>query len=96
MEQEARGQTRTVVYRLDGSESTSSGGRGEMTTASRWDGAALLTEGTNSISTPSGDMTIDIQKRRTLSPDGQTMTVESTRTMPFGEMNVTLVYRKSS
>ena len=27
---------------------------------------------------------------------GQTRTVESTRTMPFGEMNVTLVFRKSS
>ena len=96
MEQEARGQTRTVVYRRDGSESTSSGSRGEMITTSQWDGAAFLTEGTNSISTPRGDMTIEIKERRTLSPDGQTMTVESTRTMPFGEMHVTLVYRKSS
>ena len=44
MEQQAGGQSRTVVYRLDGSESTSVAGRGEMTTTSRWDGAALVTE----------------------------------------------------
>ena len=96
MEQQAGGQSRTVVYRLDGSESTSVAGRGEMTTTSRWDGAALVTEGTNVVSTPRGELTLDIHERRTLSPDGQTMTVESTRTTPRGELNATVVYRKSN
>ena len=96
MEQQAGGQSRTVVYRFDGSESTSSTSRGELTTTSRWDGAALVTEGSTVVSTPRGDMTVDMQERRTLSPDGQTMTVESTRTTPRGELNATLVYRTSS
>ncbi len=96
MEQQAGGQSRTVVYRLDGSESTSVAGRGEMTTTSRWDDAALVTEGTNVVSTPRGELTLDIHERRTLSPDGQTMTVESTRTTPRGELNATVVYRKSN
>ena len=96
MEQQAGGQSRTVVYRLDGSESTSAVGRGEMTTTSRWDGAALVTEGSNVVSTPRGELTLGIHERRTLSPDGETMTVESTRTTPRGELNATVVYLKSS
>ena len=67
-----------------------------MTTTSRWDGVALVTEGTNVVSTPRGELTLDIHERRTLSPDGQTMTVESTRITPRGELNATVVYRKSN
>lgn len=94
MEQQADRGSRTVSYRLDGSESTNSAARGEMVSTSQWDGATLVTEGTMSLSTPRGDFSMDIVERRSLSDDGQTLTVESTRTAPFGDMVTTLVYRR--
>lgn len=94
MEQQAEQGSRTVTYRLDGSESTNSAARGEMVSTSRWDGATLVTEGTMSLSTPRGDFSLDIVERRSLSDDGQTLTVESTRSAPFGDIDMTLVYRR--
>ncbi len=92
-EQSDRG-SRAVTYRLDGEESTNSGPRGEQTTRSRWDGAALVTEGTQAVSTPRGDFSLEFTERRTLSADGQTLTVEATRSTPRGDIDTTLVYRR--
>ena len=68
--------------------------RGELTTTSRWDGNTVVTEGTQEISTPLRDISMQLTERRSLSPDGRTMTVESTRATPRGEITVTLVYRR--
>ena len=68
--------------------------RGELTTTSRWDGATIVTEGTQDIPRLLRDISIPLTERRSLSADGRTMTVESTRSMPFGDIAVTLVYRK--
>lgn len=92
-QQTARG-SRAATYRLDGEESTNSGPRGEQTARSRWDGAALVTEGTQSVSTPRGDFSLEFTEWRTLSTDGQTMTVESVRSTPRGDIETTLVYRR--
>ena len=92
-QQTARG-SRAATYRLDGEESTNSGPRGEQTARSRWDGAALVTEGTQSVSTPRGDFSLDFTEWRTLSADGGTMTVESVRSTPRGDIETTLVYRR--
>ena len=86
--------SRSVGYRLDGSESTSPGPRGDLVTTSSWDGATLLTVGTMERSTPRGDFSMDIIEQRSLSADGLTLTVQSVRMLPFGEMASTLVYRK--
>ena len=94
MEQQAERGSRTVTYRLDGSESTNRAARGELVSTSRWDGTALVTEGTMNLSTPRGDFSLDVVERRSLSADGQTLTVESTRSAPFGDMVTTLVYRR--
>ena len=64
-----------------------------MTTSS-WDGATLLTVGTMEMSTPRGDFSMDIIEQRSLSADGRTLTVQSVRMLPFGEVASTLVYRK--
>lgn len=93
VEQQSDRGSRAVTYRLDGEESTNSGPRGEQTSRSRWDGAALVTEGTQSVSTPRGDFTLEFTERRTLSADGRTMTVSATRTTPRGDIDTTLVYR---
>lgn len=81
-------------YRLDGSSSTNPMPRGELTTTSRWDGNTVVTEGTQEISTPLRDISMQLTERRSLSPDDRTMTVESTRATPRGEITVTLVYRR--
>ena len=96
MELQFDGQSQTITYRLDGMTSENSGPRGGMmTTMSSWDDAALVTDGSQTMSTPRGEFTFETQERRTLSSDAQTMTVVSTRTTPRGEMTTTLVYRKS-
>lgn len=92
-QQNPRG-SRSVGYRLDGSESTSSGPRGNLVTTSSWDGATLLTVGTMELSTPRGDFSMDLVEQRSLSPDGRTLTVESMRMLPFGEVSTKLVYRR--
>lgn len=93
VEQQSDRGSRAATYRLDGEESTNSGPRGEQTSRSRWDGAALVTEGTQSVSTPRGDFSLEFTERRTLSADGRTMTVAATRTTPRGDIDTTLVYR---
>ena len=94
VEQQTGRGSRAVTYRLDGEESTSSGPRGEQTSRSRWDGAALVTEGAQSVDTPRGSFTLEFSERRTLSADGATMTVETTRSTPRGDIETTLVYRR--
>ncbi len=86
--------SRSVSYRLDGGESTSRGPRGDLVTTSSWDGAVLLTVGTMEISTPRGNFSMDVVEQRSLSADGRTLTVESMRMLPFGEVASKLVYRK--
>lgn len=86
--------SRAATYRLDGGESSNPGPRGEQTSRSRWDGAALVTEGTQAVSTPRGDFSLEFTERRTLSADEGTMTVETTRSTPRGDLDTTLVYRR--
>lgn len=94
IEQQSDRGSRAATYRLDGEESTSSGPRGEQTSRSRWDGAALVTDGAQSVDTPRGSFTLEFSERRTLSADGETMTVETTRSTPRGDIDTTLVYRR--
>lgn len=94
IEQQSDRGSRAATYRLDGEESTNSGPRGEQTARSRWDGAALVTEGTQSASTPLGDFSLEFTERRTLSADGRTMTVETVRSTRRGDVEATLVYRR--
>ena len=46
------------------------------------------------LSTPRGDFSMDLVEQRSLSADGRTLTVESMRMLPFGEISTRLVYRK--
>ncbi len=86
--------SRSITYRLDGNESSSSGPRAALVTTSSWDGPTLLTVGTMQMSTPRGDFSMDLVEQRSLSADGRTLTVQSVRMLPFGEVASTLVYRK--
>ena len=94
VEQQSDRGSRAITYRLNGDESTNPGPGGAQTTRTRWDGAALVTEGTMEMSTPRGDFSMGLTERRTLSDDGQTLTVASTRSTPRGDVNLNLVYRR--
>jgi hypothetical protein len=94
-QQGAGGQSRTLVYALDGSETTIDQARGTLTATSRWDGATLVTSGNQEIETQRGNFSLELTERRTLSTDGQTLTAEITRTTPAGDRTSTLVYKKA-
>ncbi len=66
-----------------------------MTITSHWDGATLVSEGSRELSFGGGDITIEVRQVRSLSADGQTLTVEVTRTSPRGANTNTFVYTKA-
>ncbi len=94
MRQEGGDGSRTVAYALDGRKSTNEPPRGTTITTSRWDGSVLVTEGDQELSTPAGNFTITLVERRTLSDEGQTMTIQTTRSTPRGDIEATLVFRR--
>ena len=88
--------TQTVEYALDGSETTIEQGRGGvLTVTATWDGGTLVISGSQELETPRGNFSITLNELRTLSADGQTLVIESTRGTPRGERTMTLVYRKA-
>ena len=88
--------SRTITYKLDGSESTNAGMRGgEVKSTSKWDGDKLVTESTQTVNGPNGEMTIKSKEVRTLTADG-TMVVETTRETPRGTNTSKLVFKKTT
>jgi hypothetical protein len=92
------GEARTLTYGIGGGPSTNAAtmGRmgGEAVTTTVWDGHRLVTAGTTNVTTPQGAMSIQMREVRTLSADGKTMTVETTRTTQMGENTTKMVYTK--
>ena len=96
VEQQFDDQSRTIEYAYDGTETTVDVGRGTLTVTASWDGVALVTEGTQSIETGRGNFSFDITERRTLSSNGQTLTIDTTRSSTQrGDQTFTLVYQKA-
>lgn len=85
----------TAVYKLDGSESVNQGPRGgEQRSKSRWEGSALVTESVQQMSTPGGDVTMEMKEARTLQDDGTMLVVTMTKG-PRGENTRKSVFKKS-
>lgn len=90
-------QTRTLTYKLDGSESVNPGMRGGETKSKvKWDGATLVIESVSNVTGPNGDMQVTSKEVRSLSADGKTMTVVSTRQGQNGEVTQKRVYDKQA
>ena len=82
------------VYKLDGSESVNPGMRGgDVKSKAKWDGANLVIESTQTMSTQMGDMTINTKDAWQIGTDG-TLTVVTTRSTPQGERTTKTVYAK--
>jgi hypothetical protein len=84
--------SRSLAYTLDGKESVNPGMRGgEMKSIAKWDGANLVIESTAVM----GERTINSKEVRSLSADGKTMTVTTTRPGQDGtERTTKAVYDK--
>jgi len=95
VEQQSGNRSTTMEYALDGSQTAVEVGRGTLTVTTSWDGQVLVITGTHNIETRRGNLSLDISERNTLSPDGQTLTVERTLGTPRGERTSRLVYRKA-
>jgi hypothetical protein len=84
--------TQTVVYKLDGSESTNTMGQGQAKSKAAWDGPKLVVTTTQSLDTPNGPITVD--SKDVYSLDGGVLTLETTRTTPNGAQTRKVVYTK--
>ena len=92
---EGRGGPQTMVYKLDGSESTNQmtgrGGAQTVKSTAKWDGSNLVIETTREFQgTP-----ITTKEVRRLDNGGKEMQVESTTQTPNGEVKRKTVYTKS-
>jgi hypothetical protein len=85
--------TQTVVYKLDGSESTNTIGMGPATSKAAWDGARLVITTTQTVQGRGGEITIN--SKEIYSVQGPTLTIETTRSTPAGELTRKLIYTKS-
>jgi len=84
-----------LSYTTDGKENKNPGFRGgEVITKSKWEDGKLVTKGSQTMETPQGTMTMELTEIRTLSEDGKTLTVQTTRTTPGGERTTKQVYTK--
>ena len=84
----------TAVYKLDGSESKNTIGMGPATSKATWDGAKLVIATTQTVQGRGGSE-ITVESKEIYSRDGNTLTIETTRTTPFGTQNRKLIYTKS-
>ena len=97
IQQSGDDRSQTMEYALDGSETTiEQGPGGVLTVTATWDGGTFVISGSQELETPRGNFAITLNELRTLSADGQTLVIESTRGTPRGERTMTLVYRKTT
>ena len=84
--------TQPAVYKLDGSENTNTTGMGPATSKAAWDGSRLIITSTQTVQGRGGEITIN--SKEIYSVQGSTLTIETTRTTPMGEITRKLIYTK--
>ena len=94
---DGRERTMTESYSTDGKETTTTGRRGGTSvTRAAFDGDRLVVNSTHAMKNKQGD---EVQMSResvwSLSPDGRTLTIQTTMQSPRGERTMTSVYQKS-
>jgi hypothetical protein len=72
----------------------SEGRTSEMVTKSKWNGATLVIDGSQKMSTPNGDFDIGIKNEYALSEGGKTLTITRTQSRPDGDSTFKQVYTK--
>lgn len=85
----------TETYSLDGAEHTSKSRRGSSVTKALYDGNRLLVNTSHTMTTKEGERQMSRASVWTVSPDGQTLTIETTMQGPRGERQMKTVYQKA-
>ena len=83
----------TVIYKLDGSESKNTIGMGPATSKAVWEGSKIVIATMQTVQGRGGEITID--SKDSYSVEGNTLTIETTRTTPAGAQTRKLIYTKS-
>lgn len=83
-----------TVYKLDGTESENSTGRGTSKTKSTWEGATLVTAGAQTMNMQGNEVTMEMKEVRSLEADG-TMVVVTTTKSQMGERTRKVVFKKA-
>jgi hypothetical protein len=83
----------TAVYKLDGSPSTNTIGPGQATSKALWEGSGLVIQ-TSQTMQGRGGGEITVESKEVYSVSGNVLTIETTRTTPFGTQNRKLIYTK--
>jgi hypothetical protein len=81
-------------YTLDGKETTNKTDQATTKSKSKWEGVALVTDITRSMETPRGKFDLKSREVRSLSEDGNTMTVRTELDTPRGKQAMTVTYQK--
>lgn len=84
----------TVVFKLDGSESKNTIGPAPAVSKATWDGDKVVIATTQTMQGRGGGE-VTIESKEIYSVSGNVLTIETTRTTPFGTQNRKLVYTKS-
>lgn len=88
--------TMSESYTTDGKESTKTGRRGTVMTRAAWDGDKLVVSSKHQAKDKQGQpVELNRESVWSLSPDGKTLTVETTMQTPRGERAMKSVYLKS-
>ncbi len=96
IDQQVGGHSNVTTFKLDGSESANTGMRGgQLKSKARWDGDRIVVESTQTMTTPSGERTLETKEVRSLAADG-TMVVERTTQTPRGTRSQKLVFKKTT
>jgi hypothetical protein len=89
MERETPNGVQKTVYKLDGSPSVNTMGRGgEVTSKSVWEGAKLVTKYSQTM----GENTMEVTETRYM--DGENLVVESVRKSAMGDRTSKMVFKK--
>jgi hypothetical protein len=84
----------TASYPLDGTNATQATPHGSMTSRTRWDVPSLVTSGTRPLPGPLGTRSVEFIETRTLSGDGDRLTVEVRLKTPRGEKTRIATFRR--
>lgn len=94
MARDGKERTFTETYTLDGAEHASKGRHGSSITKALYDGNRLLVNTSRTMTTKEGERKMSSASVWTVSPDGQTLTIETTMQGPRGERQMKTVYQK--
>jgi hypothetical protein len=95
-EDEGQGVVTMNSYTLNGKESTNRTGDATTKSKSKWEGVALVTDMTRSMATQRGNVEMKSREVRSLSADGQIMTVRSEMDSPRGKQVMIVTYSKTA